>query len=76
MIGTGAVLDVDIEPADQGVHDFVKAWTKVMELDRFDLVKKAAKPTRSERNRGAQNFRSAPVSSSRNSLRNDDLLWH
>jgi len=31
------------------VHDFIKAWTKVMNLDRFDLVRKALEAKVAER---------------------------
>jgi len=36
------------EAKDQFVRDFVAAWTKVMNLDRFDLKRKPAKPRRTE----------------------------
>jgi catalase-peroxidase len=34
-----AVAEVYASDADKFVRDFVAAWTKVMNLDRFDLVK-------------------------------------
>ena len=34
---------------DKFVRDFVKAWTKVMNADRFDLATNTARSTASER---------------------------
>ena len=43
-----ATAEVYAEKGDEEkfVRDFVKAWTKVMNADRFDLVRKASAPRR------------------------------
>jgi catalase-peroxidase len=46
--------------AEKFVHDFVKAWTKVMNADRFDLARKS--PGWTERTSGAGVSTAEPVS--------------
>ena len=68
MLRALAEVYATADSKEKFVKDFVKAWAKVMELDRFDLVTRGEPPPGWRRNkalRRAANARRAPSSRQR-----------